>query len=260
MAVIWIDSGRFKPPVPPLLDLYPGAAAAYSLRQLRTGVTNVVRVRRSSDNTEADFTAAQVFNGSLAAWVGAVNGFVTAWYDQSGNNNHAVQATLAEQPSIVTSGVVNTFNANPCLVHGLANHLGLTTRLTNVKSVFELFRMDFSTNPAPTILGDTTLFDYHWGSTAPNAWISATLASSSVRNGNNRINGVTTNLTTNPRNDQQVLITMIHQATATVSQVSRDRGGRYFRGSFQELLLYSTDQTANVSGIESNINAHYAIF
>ena len=33
-----------------LLDIYPGAAAAYSLRQIRTGVTNVVRVRRDNDD------------------------------------------------------------------------------------------------------------------------------------------------------------------------------------------------------------------
>jgi hypothetical protein len=33
-----------------------------------------------------------------------VDGFVETWYDQSGNNNHAVQATAAEQPKIVNAG------------------------------------------------------------------------------------------------------------------------------------------------------------
>jgi hypothetical protein len=48
-----------------LLNQYPGAAAAYSLRKLSGAVSNVVRVRRSSDDAEQDFTAAQVDNGTL---------------------------------------------------------------------------------------------------------------------------------------------------------------------------------------------------
>ncbi len=39
-----------------LLDLYPNAAVAYSLRKLRTAYSgNSVRVRRAVDNTEQDF-------------------------------------------------------------------------------------------------------------------------------------------------------------------------------------------------------------
>ena len=46
------------------------AAAAYSLRNLSDSYTgNVVLVRRSSDDTEAGFTAAEVSNGTLLAWV-----------------------------------------------------------------------------------------------------------------------------------------------------------------------------------------------
>ena len=48
-----------------LLDEFSGAAAAYSLRKLSKNTTTVVRVRRSSDDTEQDFTAAQVSDGSL---------------------------------------------------------------------------------------------------------------------------------------------------------------------------------------------------
>jgi hypothetical protein len=100
-----------------LLDQYGGAAAAYSLRNLSIYNTSpVVRVRRSSDSTEADFTAAQISDGSLASWVGAGNnGFVTTWYDQSGNGRHATQTTTANQPQIVSSGSLLTDNSKPCL-------------------------------------------------------------------------------------------------------------------------------------------------
>jgi hypothetical protein len=33
--------------------------------------------------------------------------YVTTWYDQTGNNNHATQATVANQPRIVNAGVVD---------------------------------------------------------------------------------------------------------------------------------------------------------
>jgi len=48
-----------------LLRQYGGAAAAYSLQRLDTSTENVVRVRRSTDDTEADFTAQEVVGGSL---------------------------------------------------------------------------------------------------------------------------------------------------------------------------------------------------
>jgi hypothetical protein len=55
-----------------LLNQYPGAAVAYSLRKLSSAVSNVVRVRRSSDNAEQDFTAADVSNGTLVDWVNEI--------------------------------------------------------------------------------------------------------------------------------------------------------------------------------------------
>jgi hypothetical protein len=90
-----------------LLDLYPNAATAYSLRKLRTAYTgSAVRVRRSSDNTEQDigFVAGQLDTASLLAFCGAGNGFVTSWYDQSGDARDAAQTTQANQPQIVSSG------------------------------------------------------------------------------------------------------------------------------------------------------------
>lgn len=87
-----------------LLDLYGSAAAAYSLRRLRSSYTGpVVQVRRSSDNAEASFTAAEVASGALTSWIGAGNsGLVKTWYDQTGNARDASQSTSANQPQIST--------------------------------------------------------------------------------------------------------------------------------------------------------------
>jgi hypothetical protein len=92
-----------------LLDFAPGAAAAYSLRQLSSGYAGpVVTVRRSSDNVEDSFTAKEVSDGTLAAWVGSGNnGLVKTWHDQSGKQNN-MTAPDAEQPTIVSSGALVT--------------------------------------------------------------------------------------------------------------------------------------------------------
>ncbi len=101
---------------PGLLDLVPGAAAAYSLRSLsRSYAGPVVTVRRSSDDAEDSFTAAEVSDGTLAAFCGAGDGFVHQWWDQSGNANHAVAPADANEPQIVDSGVVILEEGTPTI-------------------------------------------------------------------------------------------------------------------------------------------------
>jgi len=92
-----------------LIEQYQGAAVAYSLRAIATTTWGyVVRVRRASDNSEQDFTALQVADGTLTTFCGVGDGFVETWYDQSGNGNDATQATIASQPKIVNSGALVT--------------------------------------------------------------------------------------------------------------------------------------------------------
>ena len=100
---------------PGLLDLVPGAAAAYSLRSLsRSYAGPVVTVRRSSDNAEDSFTAAEVADGTLAAFCGAGDGFVKTWHSQTGSND-ATQTTAGYQPKIVSSGVLILEEGKPAI-------------------------------------------------------------------------------------------------------------------------------------------------
>jgi len=100
---------------PGLLDLVPGAAAAYSLRSLsRSYAGPVVTVRRSSDNAEDSFTAAEVADGTLAAFAGAGDAFVKTWHSQTGSND-ASQTTVGYQPKLVSSGVVVTEEGKPAI-------------------------------------------------------------------------------------------------------------------------------------------------
>lgn len=92
-----------------LLEDYPGAAAAYSVRQLTTAVTSSMNIRRASDNTEQviGFTSAgDLDTGSIETFCAGTECYVDTWYDQSGNGNHAEQTNAAYQPLIYSTNVV----------------------------------------------------------------------------------------------------------------------------------------------------------
>jgi len=86
---------------------FGAAAAAYSLRDIGAMNGKVVRVRRDSDDAEEDFSANQVASGALEDFVGSGNdGFVSIWYDQTGNGNNATQSDDSKEPKIVSSGTI----------------------------------------------------------------------------------------------------------------------------------------------------------
>jgi hypothetical protein len=94
------------------------AAAAYSLRRVRLAASLACRVRRSSDNAELNigFTASgNLDTAALLTFVGSGSGFVTTWYDQSGNARNATQTTAGIQPRIVNAGVLDIANGKPAI-------------------------------------------------------------------------------------------------------------------------------------------------
>lgn len=92
--------------VPSLMATTATVGAAYSLRPLTHGSSfRVVNVRRSSDSNTADMYA-DSFGVTLSTssgveyttWLSNATGYVTTWYDQSANSNHAVQTSASNQP------------------------------------------------------------------------------------------------------------------------------------------------------------------
>jgi hypothetical protein len=262
--------GSLQPPAQLLLDAYPNAAAAYSLRQLRTGVTNVVRVRRSSDNTEADFTAAQVSDGSLAAWVGAgSNGLVRTWYDQSGNNRNMLQTTNAQQPQIVSNGSLLLQGAQPALsFDGASNRLilssdagvrtgaaGTVLAVANISSfAAERCLFDIAFYRALTY-GSTSLYNYYrttkqsTASGKPGGRVSF----NSYDSGSEVFVSVNANL-------EQLTNPTFSPTGSSGTSIGSAGASLYHNSTIQEIVFYSTSLLASRIAIESNINTHYAIY
>ncbi len=94
-----------------LLQNYSGAVAAYSLRKLNVNYTgNCIQVRRTSPSQasqEIGFTAAGVLDtASLAVFCSTGDGYVSRWYDQSGNGHYLEQTSPSAQPKIYSNGTL----------------------------------------------------------------------------------------------------------------------------------------------------------
>ena len=107
------------------LDSLLQALAAQSMRKLYSNYAGAcVRVRRSSDGAEMDVGFKLYAFRAYAYWVdeeallefaGGASLTVVFWYDQTGQNRHASNTTVAMQPRIVNAGVIVTQNGLPAL-------------------------------------------------------------------------------------------------------------------------------------------------
>lgn len=107
-----VESGA-APFVGPLDAYTTNLAVCWSAaRRLLSSYTgDLIRVRRSSDNTEDDFgydADGNLDSAALLTFCGAGDGWIRTFYDQSGGARHMTQATDAEQIRIVAAGVLDT--------------------------------------------------------------------------------------------------------------------------------------------------------
>jgi len=269
--------GRFNyaaDPVPLLLDTYSGAAAAYSLRKLRSAYTGAaIRVRRSSDSTETDigFVSNQINTTALTTFVGAGNGFVTTWYDQSGNDRNVTQSTTALQPQIVASGVIRLFGTKPSIYFSDNALTNSTFTLTQPNTYF-IVTQGTSTN----LTGDRNIFD---GIQANGR--NAIGKSNSNSNYFMYANAVV--YSSVPVNTNKSLFVPIFPSpsfaflylngTAILSNANPGpqslqglRIGSYidtiaaWESYMPEFIVYNSNQSTNRTAIESNINSYYSIY
>jgi hypothetical protein len=118
-AQIYIDSYRFGCTLP-LLDCFPGAAAAYSLRLLDNDYTgNCITVQRDNGDTSLiGFAMNYLDTAAMKTFCGEGAGDscrVRRWWDQSGNNRNFSQDTMARQPLVMADGVVLRDNGDVSL-------------------------------------------------------------------------------------------------------------------------------------------------
>jgi trimeric autotransporter adhesin len=277
----FVFGGSYASAVPLLLDTYP-AAAAYSLRKLRNGYTGAaIRVRRSSDNTETDigFVGNDLDTASLLSFVGAGNGFATTWYDQQGSFN-VTQSTLANQPQIVASGVTILRGGKPALkFDGSNDQLDRASGIVNAtdsshfsvsnndvsNSNGAVFASSNSTNASVRIFNDRRLNKLNLAITTGSGTYLADMSTSR--------NVADIRLLSSFIDASKGMSAFDNGATGTTNTyvgtfvnngirmgVQGDGASSRLNGTIQELILFNTNESANRTAIESNINTYYGIY
>ena len=248
---------------PLLLDEFSGAAVAYSLRKLKTGVTDVIRVRRSSDSGESDFSPTEITDGTLTTYTGAGDGFVTKMYDQEGNID-AAQGTINSQPMIVDSGsLVVDLNGLPAMKANVAGATFLTAPSVSESQPITYFVAMDMTSAA---LGVTSIFD---GDTNRNLLDS--------RGTDYRIYAGTTVLDDGNVTAAPHILTALYNGSSSVFRDNQTDEGigdpgasgidnlhvwgkTGLLGMASELVMYASDKTSDFAAIETNMNNHYSFY
>ena len=248
----------------------------------------IIRIRRSSDNSEQDFNA--VFNGTnwildtaaVLAFTGGVVGrhaWVTDWEDQSAEGKTATQSVLADQPQIVRDGAIITDPANgfPALDFDGVNqyfNIPLIAAAPNFCQAFQFRRISAGTFPAKYSIGVASNLTYP----APFIWTIGILYDFMGQNsGTNNVHatgqtsaGSFLNLVYEDFSMAPNEIKMRHNGIQkiTINEAlsaggSFDKVGKYglafHEGLMQELVLYS-NQVANIAFVEGNINFRFQTF
>jgi hypothetical protein len=250
---------------PLLLDQYPGAAAAYSFRKLRTAYTgNCIQVRRSSDNATQDigFVNNVIDSTTLLTFCGAGNGFVSIWYDQSGNSKNASQATLANQPQIVSSGVIILINGKPSLQVDTTDTLTLSSITTPIRTTFGVIKR--TANNSNYFIYGGGISHYHFGNIYYFEIDAGLIQSNAVDNTANQIilSGYNSSPFVGFQYKNNVLIASTTSGLTRAGSIDRLFSASTFfsSGYGQEIIIYSSNNSSNLSAINTNINSFYSIY
>jgi hypothetical protein len=237
------------------------------LRQLSGSYSgDAIVVRRASDNATQSigFVNNELDTTSLESFCSGTDGFVTTWYDQSGNGNDAAQASASSQPKIVSSGSTILENGKACVqwnggTEYLVSSFGTTYSQPNTIFVAAnktnhygyLFDSNNSSNRhaqgnndwifagavlgaayPPTFLGSQVLFTANFNS-----------VSTAYING--------TQTTTGNAGTQGLSGFHLGNRSTPLTPLT---------GNIQEFILYPTDELSNRTNIETNINDFYTIY
>ena len=281
---------------PLLLDSYPNAHRAYSVRKLRTDYTGyAMKVREGSGmNYTADVAfdddglvsasspVANLSGGSgatLGAFIGGSNdGHVTVWYDQSGEGVNSTQTTAAAQPRIYTSGSLNT-EGSPAkaslLFDGTNDYLFVDEAGLSMGSLTATAVLSHASTSATAVwslsFSSGAYFVHYIGSGPEDQyWYDTGDVASHSANTSQKLFSYTSGSGTN----QQILYSNgspssdkgDSSASASLHDYAHNGLGTiytyslFYSGEFQEYVVWDSDQRSNLSGIESEINTAYSIY
>ena len=271
-----------------LLSDVPNAVGAYSLRKLNPNYSgNAIRVRRSSDSLEQNigFNGLDLDTTSLTSFVGGDSGFITSWYDQSGNGHDCIQGTQTYQPKIINVGsLITEGGKSTILFDGVDDHLiNGSMPASSTKTAVFIKKGVIGTgnsaliyfpatggglgiyfwNESPSKYGFNSWNADSWGISPSVTYTSRTVELALINNGLFNTSGVRYFINGGELTLSQVKGTSISRNMTTGFNIGV--GGSFglnqeYDGSFQEIIVYSSDKTSDLNTFNTNINGYYSIY
>ena len=253
---------------------FSGAAAAYSVRCLTSlGFASVcMKVRRDSDNATQNIgfdSNGDLDTAAIATFCGAANGYVAVWYDQSGNGNHGTQGTAANQPLIYNGTAVITKNGRPAAqFDGTNDNIELPDAvLPSTIETCSAFTVQANTNGISFQLGDETSAARWYQSyvTSGTEWAGYATSVTAINLGSSSSSQkLITAIAGSTQGNYQAFVNGTSKGSQTLSTNAPLSGrGEISRpalpmtGTFQEVIIYHSDESTNRTGIESDIDTYY---
>jgi len=261
-------------PTSGLLADYTGAAAAYSVRQLANTAAICMTVRRDSDDEEKRFgfdSNGDLDTTGIADFCTTANGYVSQWWDQSTNGNHASQGTAGSQPQIYNGTAVITENGKPAVQFDGVNDQ-FVHNISGIVSGDFTYADVMSSSDSAAILHSSTSVIAKWVMLAQIS--TQTILSDGFltaydgyfKNGTAALSsGATRTDFTNAFFDGNQNLAFYHGTTNSVATTQMYLGryqqsGFYFVGKIQESILWTADESSNRTGIQSDINTYFSIY
>ena len=221
-----------------------------------------------SDQSDNRFKIESNINNHYGLYTPAEDGFVNTWYDQSGNGNDAVATADTNEPKIVNAGSLLAGGIDFDGVDDFLRYTGAissngqadtTVFVAKLKDNLNTYSFcDNGSNSDPHyIYGTSTHFSAYFGGLIDVEYATvdtnenlhfvqkSTVSSQSFGS----LNGTTGAL--NAGTDGYTGGVIIGAARVL---------SLYLNGSMKELIIYASDQSANRSAIEDNINNHYELY
>lgn len=178
---------------------------------------------------------------------------IDVWRDLSPNNNNNLTRTSG---NIIYKK--NAFNGNPAVRFQTDGNSYFTfNRLTNIRTVFWVFKQNTTGSSKNFPLGDSSTYNFHRDENATDYIWEDAYASSSILNGVTRKNGVQVNGASTPLGTNWVSLNVVTTGNVIATYLSNDRSisGRSWNGDIAEIIIYNRALSSDeVLSVEQYLN------
>lgn len=200
------------------------------------------------------------------------NGFVTTWYDQSTNANNSTQATATNQAQVVSNGnlILSTFTNKITTTwtddrYDLISGISPNTRYLSLSVVNRTATSNdfYSLGTATFGAGANSQSPFLWAATTGN--INSYMPTALTHGTNNTTGAFIVTSEKNASDLKTIYVDGVALPTTATEAASAGNnfiyfgrlGNNFITGQLSEYIYWNSDQSANRTGIETNVNTYW---